>query len=108
MAIIKPITKLEDLDRLFDLSNQQPVVIFKHSRTCGISADVLESVNSVNGEINIVVVQDFRQISDELAARTGIRHHSPQAFVISNGSVVYHATHYGIDSRQIQSHLRNQ
>jgi len=105
MAKIRIVSTLDEVNRLFESSVNRPVVIFKHSKTCGISSDVLESVNAIDGEINVVVVQDARHVSDHIAGQTGIRHHSPQAFVIRNGKVVYHATHYGINPAQIQNHL---
>ncbi|MBK7804098.1 MAG: DUF2847 family protein [Chloracidobacterium sp.] len=41
-------------------------------------------------------------MSNAVADRLAVRHASPQAFVIKNGEVTYHATHYGIDPRAIQ------
>lgn len=105
MAEINVIRSQEELDGLFAASQENPVVIFKHSRTCGISLDIFEQVKNVDGTINVVVVQESRPLSDNIAERTGYRHHSPQAFVIKNGSVDYHATHYAIDPSDIQKKI---
>lgn len=96
----------EQLDALFERSHREPVAIFKHSNSCGISADMLGQANAINGELNVVVVQEHRALSNEIAERTAYRHQSPQAFVILAGKPVYHATHYGIDPAKIERSLK--
>lgn len=96
---------LEQLDSIIHESAVEPILIFKHSRSCGISFDVLQQLEAVDHKIHVVVVQENRQISDAIADRLGIRHASPQAFVLKHGKPVYHATHYGIDLDAIASHL---
>lgn len=105
-ATIKFLSSENDLDHVFERSKDGPVAIFKHSATCGISAHILEQVNSLDAEINVVVVQEARDISNSIAERTGYRHHSPQAFVINNGEVTYHATHYAIDPVELENALK--
>ena len=105
MAKFKSIQTNDALDELFERSYNEPVIIFKHSNSCGISSHVMEMVDEVGNEINIVIVQDDRELSNEIADRTGQRHHSPQIFVIKNGKPVYHATHYGIDPQAVEEAL---
>jgi bacillithiol system protein YtxJ len=95
----------EQLDGLFKSSYERPVAILKHSNTCGISAHIYETVAEVDATVNVVVVQNHRDISDHIAELTGHRHQSPQAFVIKNGKAVYHATHYGIEPDKIKEAL---
>ncbi len=97
---------IQKLDALIAGSHTTPVFLFKHSDTCGISADILEQLGAIDGDINIIVVQSDREVSNAVAERLGIRHASPQAFVIKDGKPVYHATHYGIDPKKINEHLR--
>ena len=87
------VDSIDALNALFEESHRRTVVLFKHSNTCGISADIIDQVGNVDADVNVIVVQQHRDISDEVAARTGYRHHSPQAFVIRDGKAVYHATH---------------
>ncbi len=101
------VDSLEALDALFEESHLTPVVLFKHSNTCGISADLIEQVGAVNANINVIVVQQHRPISNAIAERTGYRHQSPQAFVIKNGKAIYHATHYGINASDIEAGLKS-
>ncbi len=95
----------EKLEALMAESETHPVFLFKHSDSCGISLDVLEQLEAVNGDVHIVTVQNDRDISNAVAERLAIRHASPQAFVIKNGIPVYHATHYGIDPDAISDKL---
>jgi bacillithiol system protein YtxJ len=96
------------LAELFERSSREPVALVKHSNSCGTSYDILEQLGVVDGEVNIVVVQEHRDLSDEIALRTGYRHQSPQAFVLVDGKPIYHATHYGIDSASIERSLKGQ
>ena len=36
------VQQLDDLDRLIAESDERPVLLFKHSRSCGISAEALD------------------------------------------------------------------
>jgi|SRR5687767_13598008 len=99
------IESLERLDTLFAESHQRPVVLFKHSTRCGISAGVYREVEHVRADVNVVTIQTHRDISNEIAARTGIRHESPQAIVLSEGEPVYHASHYDIEAQEIEASL---
>ncbi len=97
------VVSIDELNEIFAASANEPVVLFKHSSTCGISADLYDQMQRVDGDIYLIVVQDARDVSDAIADRTGIRHQSPQAFVIRDGKAVYHGSHYGIDTSQIDA-----
>jgi bacillithiol system protein YtxJ len=96
---------VEKLDELFEKSHETPVVLFKHSVTCPISSDVYREISGVKTEINLVVVQSARPISNEIAARTNIRHESPQAIVLKDGKPVYYASHYDVTADDLSKHL---
>ena len=99
------VESVEGLDRLFATSHERPVVIFKHSVTCGISAGVRREVEQVSTDVNVVVIQTHRHLSNEIAHRTGVRHESPQAIVLINGQPVYHASHYDIEAAHIEASM---
>lgn len=92
----QPIASIEALDPLFDRSFTEPVVLLKHSNSCGTSAYVFEIMSEVPGDIHLVTVQERRDISNAIADRTGIRHQTPQVFVIVNGEIAYTASHFNI------------
>ncbi len=95
----------ERLAELFENSHDHAVVLFKHSMTCGISVGVRHDVARIDGDIHVVVMQTQRPLAMEIAQLTGIRHESPQAIVIRNGSPVYYASHYDIEPEKLQSFL---
>ena len=101
MAVINKVDSIEKLDAVFERSKLEPVVLFKHSNSCGISSHVLEMASEIDAELNVIVIQENRPLSTEVAIRTGYAHQSPQAFVLVNGKPVFHATHYGIDPSAI-------
>jgi bacillithiol system protein YtxJ len=91
---------------LFELSHERPVLLFKHSNACPISARAYKQMEQFSGDVAIVVVQKSREVSREVETRTGIRHESPQAFVLRNGEVVWSASHFDITSDAVESALK--
>ena len=94
-----------ELDAVFERSNEQAVVLFKHSTTCPISAGVYQEISNADTEINLIVVQRAKSLSEAVTERTGVRHESPQALVLKNGAVVYHASHYDVTASDVENNL---
>ena len=106
MAEINKVDSIEKLDAIFERSHHEPVILIKHSMAWGISAHALEmTASDIEGELNVIFIQQNRDLSNEVASRTGYTHQSPQVFVLVDGKPVYHATHYGIDPRAIADHV---
>ena len=102
------LVQLNTLDKLqaaIEESRIRPVLLFKHSTSCGISAGVFREVKMVDTDVNIVIVQTDRHISNEIERHTGVKHQSPQAIVLKDGEAVYHASHYDITVDDINQHL---
>ncbi len=97
----------DQLDELFEVSNRKPVIIFKHSTTCPISANVYDEVKNVDSTIFLITVQKAKNISTAIAEKTGIKHESPQAIILRNGKSVYTASHYDITSSGLTSEISN-
>lgn len=100
--------KLDSADRLEELfrqSHEKPVVLFKHSTTCPISAGVYEEVSRVDGDINLIIMQSARDVSNAVAGKTGIRHESPQAIILRGGEPVYHASHFDVTAEAINREI---
>ncbi len=104
-ARFKEIQNTEELDRLIGKSNDKAIVLFKHSITCPISAGVYQEISNADADINLIVVQRARDVSNAVAEKTGIRHETPQAFVLKNGEVVYHASHYDVTAIDVEKML---
>jgi len=104
-ARFNEINNTEELDKLFEKSNEQAVILFKHSTTCPISAGVYQEISNADADINLIVVQQARNVSDALTKMTGVRHESPQAVIVRNGKVVYHASHYDVTADDVMSNI---
>ncbi len=97
----------EKLEQLISESAEKPVVLFKHSTTCPISAGVYQEISSADADINLVIVQNSRNVSTAIAEKTGIRHESPQAIVLKNGKVIYSASHYDVTASDVEEILKS-
>lgn len=95
------LTSIADLDRILD--NRQRVLLFKHSLTCPVSGAAfdeyrkyLESSQELGTKFTLIEVQNARDVSNEIATRTGVRHESPQAILVEGDRVDWHASHWKI------------
>ena len=85
-----------ELEQLFARSHREPVLLFKHSTTCPISAAAYQQMLGVEREVALVVVQKARDLSREVETRTGVRHESPQALILRDGAAVWSASHWNV------------
>jgi bacillithiol system protein YtxJ len=111
---MKPLThlsELADLDAALAESSERPVLIFKHSRYCGISCEALDQLRahvdgaSIDAAYKVITVQSHRRLADEVAMRLGIRHETPQAILLRDGQPVWSASHFRITARQLDTVL---
>ena len=91
----------EALEDLINRSQERPVVIFKHSTTCPVSAAIYNEMERFDGEVALVEVQRARALSREIEKRTGIRHESPQVIVLQKGIVIWNASHWRVTARAV-------
>jgi bacillithiol system protein YtxJ len=100
-----------ELDQALERSAERPAVIFKHSPTCGISAQAFESITEwltggvPDADFYVVPVQASRALSTLLSQRFGIRHESPQVMVINRGEVAWHGSHFRATATSIAAAL---
>lgn len=97
------LASLEDLDRVWALSAQKPCMLFKHSTRCPISTRALTAFEQAcaRPEADTVAwiyldLLAHRDVSNEIARRSGVRHQSPQAILLREGKPVWNASHIGI------------
>jgi monothiol bacilliredoxin len=99
---LKHLETIEELNEALAESSKGPVLLFKHSLTCPISSRAYREFKSHLEEpdsrvsYNLIIVQEARRVSDEVAKKLGIRHESPQALLVRNGRSVWDASHYDI------------
>ena len=104
-----PIRKIADLNEVDDASQEQPVMLFKHSTTCGISSGAkyrLESDwESLSADLPCYYLDllSHRDVSNAIAERYKVVHQSPQILIISNGESVYDTSHHNISVGDINS-----
>lgn len=91
-----PVTDAQALGQLFTRSHAEPMILFKHSTTCPISAAAHEQMKRMTMDVGLVVVQSARDVSREVESRTGLRHESPQVIVLRNGEAVWSASHWDV------------
>lgn len=104
------LTSLVQLNEITALSNQAPVLIFKHSTRCGISRMVLkrfESKYNLEDKVTpyFLDLLAYRDISDAIAEKFKVLHQSPQLLVIKDGKSVYDVSHGDIDATGIEEQL---
>ncbi|PHR94595.1 MAG: cytosolic protein [Leeuwenhoekiella sp.] len=99
-----PLERMNQLDEIVETSKAVPVVIFKHSTTCGISRMALRGFeknydyDKKQLEPYFLDLKQYREISNAIAERFNVQHESPQLLLIKNGTVTYHTSHSGIDA----------
>jgi bacillithiol system protein YtxJ len=113
---LRPIHHVDELHRLLVESELRPVLLFKHSYTCGVSLEALdELVAHLNDrgpeklpEYAMVTVQTHRAVSNAIAQKLGVRHETPQALLVRNGRVVWSASHFRVTAAAVDDAIRTQ
>jgi bacillithiol system protein YtxJ len=99
------------IDDDFWNENSGTHLIYKHSYACGICVFTKQQVEALMQQTpqidgwHFVDVRKNRDVSNYIAEKTGVRHESPQAILIQNGKVVWHASHTAIKAETIKNVL---
>lgn len=99
------------LKAAIDESFERPVVLFKHSVSCGISAGAkyrLEQEWDFNSEELSFYYLDllaYRSISNKIAEDLGVTHQSPQVILLKDGQPVYNTSHHMINVASLRANL---
>ena len=104
------ISQLEEVD---DTSKKPPVLLFKHSTYCSISAITLSRFERVYGfeaafEPSCLDVIAHRDVSNEIAQKYGVRHESPQVLLIKNGKSIFDSSHIGNGYDELNAEVQKQ
>jgi len=118
---LTPLEHVDELHRLIAESESRPVLLFKHSHTCGVSLEALDELmahlndrprGSASHEVGsspqyaMVTVQTHRAVSNAVAQKLGIRHETPQALLIREGRVVWSASHFRVTAAAVENAIR--
>ena len=99
-----PLTTAAEITALAQQSHQHPVLIFKHSTTCSISAAAKSKLErqwdtaGLPADMSVYYLDllQFRPLSAAIAQEYGVQHESPQLLLIQAGACRYDASHMGI------------
>jgi bacillithiol system protein YtxJ len=105
-----PLTQMGQLDEIVNLSQQKPVLIFKHSTRCSISRFALKQFEKQfdledKADAYFLDLLEHRDISNEIASRFSVFHQSPQLILIKGGKSVYDVSHDAIDATELKARL---
>ncbi len=108
----KTLNSLEGLQSAIERSYQVPVVLFKHSTRCSISAVAKSRLErdwdfeqSQSPDIYYLDLIAYRAVSNAIAEQLSVYHESPQLILVKNGEVVYDASHSDIRVEELKEQL---
>lgn len=103
MSDFRAVTSTDGLDTVLRASHTEPVILFKHSQSCGVSlmARDLLTEGALPATVHEIVVQQHREVSNGAATALGVRHESPQVFVVARGAVTWHSSHSGVTPARV-------
>ena len=106
-----PLEDLGQIEEIITLSEQKPVIIFKHSTRCSISRMALKNFENEydlgeNVTAYFLDLISFREVSNEIASRFNVVHQSPQLLLIVGGKSVYDVSHSSIDAQELKSKIQ--
>ena len=115
---------IDELETLLAESSHRPLLLFKHSASCGTSYEALDELidhlNSSPAEAGhygsgalparyaMITVQTHRELSTAVARRLGVRHETPQALLIREGRVVWSASHFRVTGGALEAAIKQQ
>lgn len=101
----------EEFQSILEKSTSQPQLIYKHSNQCSVSFIAKEDLDSKSEKLSqfadlymIDVIQQ-REISNTIATLLKVRHESPQALLLKDGSVVWIGSHWDVNAQEILNRL---
>ena len=103
---------MDDLDRALAATDERPLLLFKHSFSCGVSAEALDELvahlneRELDASYAMVTVQTHRDVSNAVAKKLGVRHESPQALLIRDRRVVWSASHFKVTAAAVAAALQ--
>ena len=110
---LRHLQHIDDLDALLAESGERPLLLFKHSASCGTSFEALdELIDHLNQDrlparYAIITVQTHRELSTTVARRFGVRHETPQALLFREGRVVWSASHFRVTGGALEAAIRS-
>ena len=97
----KPLTSIEEINKIKAASKNEYIGVFKHSTRCSISRTVLKRFEdsfpeSLNITMYYIDLLNYREVSSEIGLAFQVIHQSPQFLLIRDENAIAHASHYDI------------
>jgi len=103
MTNIRQLTTLDHWREALERTSERPLLVFKHSTSCPVSAGAHEEfhkyvADSADPAVDFAIVHviEDRPVSNAIAEDLGIRHQSPQAILVKDGQPVWDESHWRI------------
>lgn len=103
---LNDVSQLEEIEKE---SEEKHIVILKHSTRCGVSRMVLRMFESdydlpedAPVKLYFLDLISFREVSNAVAEKFGVRHESPQLIILKNREVVHHSSHQSISAGKVK------
>lgn len=98
-----------DWSAALEHSDDTPVLIFKHSSACSVSAKAQRELASLaentDAPMYRVVVQQHRAVSNTIEDALGIRHETPQVILLHEQAPVFDTSHFDITEDTLHQEL---
>lgn len=92
-------------------SEDRPILVFKHSSACPVSGkanrEMQELAEADDLPIYKLVVQESREVSDDIANTLNIRHETPQAILLDGGDPVFTTSHFDVTAETLREAIRS-
>ena len=103
------LSTIAELDAALTRASSEPVVLFKHSETCGMSLQAHEEVRATLSDtswttpVYLVSVQAARPVSSDIERRLRVPHQSPQVLLVDGDKVRWHTSHLAITKAALRA-----
>ena len=102
----------DQLKEINTISNQKPVLIFKHSTRCPTSSMALNRLernwnDDLSNEITPYYLDlvRYREISNQITSDYQVIHESPQVLIIKGGKSTFDTSHMAISVEAIKDQI---
>lgn len=114
MPALKELTTVEDWNTAFEGSSTRPLVVFKHSTTCPVSANAYTEFsnylknNADQDDTDFVLVKviESRPVSNQIAEDTAVKHESPQIILIKDKAKYWTTSHWSITEAHMNAVMK--
>ncbi|REE57387.1 bacillithiol system protein YtxJ [Paenibacillus taihuensis] len=114
MPALKELTTVEEWNTALEGSSTRPLVVFKHSTTCPVSANAFTEFSNYlknnedqdDTDFVLVKVIESRPVSNQIAEDTAVKHESPQIILIKDKAKYWTTSHWSITEAHMSAVMK--